>query len=122
MAKTRVKGKRVTGRKAPNAAKKAQRDRGVQGVEKPLRRRGRSTRMKAGKGAVDKLKDARGRPRKLRLGEEVEVLAKHQTQATSSAKTSDKQGSSLMALNDAKRATANEAGAHGHHHRPASES
>ena len=109
MAKTRVEGKRVTGRKAPNAAKKANSSRAPQGVAKPTRRRGRSTRLEAGKGVVDKLKDAKGRPRKLRIGEEVEVLAKQQTQATSEAKkTSDKQESNLMASNEA-----NEASGHG---------
>ncbi|KAE9964317.1 hypothetical protein BLS_006423 [Venturia inaequalis] len=64
-------------------------------------------------GAVDKLKDAIGRSRKLRIGEEVEVLAKQQTQATSEAKTSNKQKSSLMASNEANTATAYEAGAYG---------
>ncbi|KAF2839911.1 hypothetical protein M501DRAFT_991901 [Patellaria atrata CBS 101060] len=109
MAKTRVEGKRVTGRKAPNAAKKANSSRAPQGVAKPTRPRGRSTRLEAGKGVVDKLKDAKGRPRKLRIGEEVEVLAKQQTQATSEAKkTSDKQESNLMASNEA-----NEASGHG---------
>jgi hypothetical protein len=44
----------------------------------------------------------------------LEVLAKQQqTQATSEAKTSDKQESSLMASNEANTATGNEAGAHG---------
>jgi hypothetical protein len=63
---------------------------------------------------VDKLKDARGRPRKLRIGEEVEVLAKQQMQATSEAKkTSDKQEGNLVASNEANTATVNEAGAHG---------
>ena len=114
MAKTRVEGKRVTGRKAPNAAKKANQGRATQDVAKPTRPKGRSTRLEAGKGVVDNLKDARGRPRKLRMGEEVEVLAKQQTQATSEAKkTSDKQESNLMASNEANKATVNEAGAHG---------
>lgn len=63
---------------------------------------------------MDKLNDARGRPRKLRIGEEVEVLAKQQTQATSEAKkTSDKQESNLMTSNEANTATVNEANAHG---------
>ncbi|MCJ1422362.1 hypothetical protein MMC29_000242 [Sticta canariensis] len=114
MAKTRVEEKRVTGRKALNAAKKANPSRATQGVAKPTRPRGRSTRLEAGKGVVDKLKDARGRPRKLRIGEEVEVLAKQQTQATSEAKkTSDKQESNLMASDEANTATVNEASAHG---------
>jgi len=114
MAKTRVEGKRVTGREAPNTAKKANPSRATQGVAKPTRLRGRSTRLEAGKGVVDKLKDARGRPRKLRIGEEAEVLAKQQTQATSEAKkTSDKQESNLMASNEANTATVNEASAHG---------
>ncbi|KAL8792175.1 MAG: hypothetical protein Q9182_007703, partial [Xanthomendoza sp. 2 TL-2023] len=114
MAKTRVEKKRVTSRKAPNAAKKANPSRATQGVTKPTRPRGRSTRLEAGKGAMDKLKDARGRPRKLRIGEEVEVLAKQQTQATSKAKkTSDKQESNLMASNEANTATVNEASAYG---------
>lgn len=113
MAKTRVEEKRVTGRKALNAAKKANPSRATQGVTKPTRPRGRSTRLEAGKG-VDKLKDARARPRKLRIGEEVEVLAKQQTQATSEAKkTSDKQESNLMASNEANIATVNEVSAHG---------
>jgi len=76
MAKTRVEGKRAAGRKAPNAAKKAKQGRGTQGVAKPTRPRGRSTRLEAGKAAVDKLKDARGRLSQLRFEEEVEVLAK----------------------------------------------
>lgn len=110
MAKTRVEGKRVTGRKAPNAAKKANSSRTTQGVAKPTRARGRSTRLEVGKGA----KDARGRPRKLRTAEDVEVLAKQQTQAISEAKkTSDKQESNLMASNEANTATGSEAGAHG---------
>ncbi|KAF2476205.1 uncharacterized protein BDR25DRAFT_349331 [Lindgomyces ingoldianus] len=36
-------------------------------------------------------KDAKGRPQKLQIREEVEVLTKQQTQATSKAKTSNKQ-------------------------------
>lgn len=90
MAKTRVEEKRVTVRKALNAAKKANPSRATQGINKPTWPRGRSTLLEAGKG-VDKLKDTRARPRKLRIGEEVEVLAKQETQATSEAKkTSDK--------------------------------
>lgn len=107
------KEKRVTGRKALNAAKKANPSRATQGVTKPTRPRGRSTRLEASKG-VDKLKDARGRPRKLQIREEVEVLVKQQTQATSEAKkTSDKQESNLMASNKANTATVNEASAYG---------
>ena len=103
MAKTRVEGKRAAGRKAPNAAKKAKQGRGT--------RCGQAN--EAGKAAVDKLKDARGRPGKLRLGEEVEVLVNQQTQAASEAKkTSDKKESNLMASNGANTATVNEAGAH----------
>jgi hypothetical protein len=82
-------------------------------VAKPTRPRGSLTRLEAGKGVVDNLKDARGRPRKLQIGEEVEVLAKQQTQATSEAKkTSDKQESNLMASNEANTANVNEAGAY----------
>ncbi|KAL8798909.1 MAG: hypothetical protein Q9182_006281 [Xanthomendoza sp. 2 TL-2023] len=114
MAKTRVEKKRVTSRKAPNAAKKATPCRATQGVTKPTRPRGRSTRLEAGKGAIDKLKDARGRPRKLRIGEEVEVLAKQQTQATFEAKkTSDKREGNLMVSNEANTATVNKASAYG---------
>ena len=113
MAKTRVEGKRVAGRKAPNAAKKAKQGRGTQGVTKPTRPRGRPTRPEADKAASEKLKDTRGRPRKLRLEEEGEVLAKQQTQATSEAKTSGKQESNLIASIDANTATADEAGARG---------
>jgi len=114
MAKTRFEGKRVTGRKASNATKRVKLSRATQGVAKPTRRRGRSIRLEAGKGVMDNLKDARGKPRKLRIGEELEVLAKQQTQATSEAKkTSAKQESNLMASNEANTATVNEAGAHG---------
>ncbi|KIV98498.1 uncharacterized protein PV09_09700 [Verruconis gallopava] len=90
MAKPRVEGKRVANRKAPNAAKMAKQGRGTQGGGKPKRPRGRSNRLEAIEGAADKLKDTRGRPRKPRLGEEVEVLAKQRTQASSEAKNSDK--------------------------------
>ncbi|KAE9986994.1 hypothetical protein EG328_004126 [Venturia inaequalis] len=114
MAKTRVEGKRVTSRKAQNAAKNANPSRTTQAITKPTRSRGRSTRLEASKVVVDKLKDARGRGRKSRIVEELEVLAKQQTQVTSDAKkTSDKQESSLMASNEANTATGNEAGAHG---------
>jgi hypothetical protein len=113
MAKTRVEGKRVTGRKAPNAAQKANPSRATQGVAKPMRPRGRSTRLEAGKEAAGKLKDARGRPRKLRIGEEVEVLAEQQTRAAAKAKkTGDKQEVN-MASSEANTATGSEAGAHG---------
>lgn len=102
----------MTGRKALNVTKKANPSRATQGVTKLTRPRGRSTRLEAGKG-VNKLKDAKGKPRKLRIGEEVKVLAKQQTQATSEAKkTSDKQESNLIALNEANIATVNEASAY----------
>lgn len=92
MAKTRVEGKRSTGRKAPNAARKANQGRATQGVAKPTR----------------------PRPRKSRAEEEVEVLAKQQTQATpETTKTSNKQQRSLMASNEANIETVNEASAHG---------
>ena len=62
---------------------------------------------------MDTLKDTRGRPRKLRLEEEVEVLAKQQMQATFKAKTSDKQENNLIVSKDADTAAAKEAGARG---------
>ncbi|ORY67738.1 uncharacterized protein BCR38DRAFT_483345 [Pseudomassariella vexata] len=96
MAKMRIERKRVTRRKTPSAAKKSNQDRATQGVAKPTRPRGRSTRLEAGKGVVDKPNDVRGRLRKLRIGEEVEVLAKD----------------NLMASNEANTAIVNEAGAH----------
>ncbi|KAF2761261.1 hypothetical protein EJ05DRAFT_497810 [Pseudovirgaria hyperparasitica] len=108
MAKTRVEGKRVTSRKAQNAAKNSNPSRTTQAVTKPTRSRGRSARLEAGKVVVGKLKDARGRGRKSPIVEELEVLAKQQTQVTP-----DKQESSLMASNEANTATGNEAGAHG---------
>lgn len=65
-------------------------------------------------GAVDKLKAARGRSRKLRIGEEAEVLRKEHTQAVSKVKkTSNKQKHNIMASNEANIATMNVAGAYG---------
>jgi len=66
----------VTSRKAQTAAKNANPSRITQAITKPTRSRGRSTRLEAGKVVVDKLKDARGRGRKSRIVEELEVLAK----------------------------------------------
>lgn len=100
MAKTRIERKRVTGRKNPSAAKKPNQGRATQGVAKPTRPRGRSTRLQTSKGVADKPKDDRGRPRKLRIGEEVEVLAKEHTKATSKTKkTSNEQENDLTASN-----------------------
>ncbi|KIW06518.1 uncharacterized protein PV09_02952 [Verruconis gallopava] len=106
-SKTRVEGKRLAGQKDSNAAKKAKQGRGTQGVVKPTRPRSRSTLLEAGKTAMDKLEVAGGS-----LEEEVEVLAKQQTHATSEAKTGDRKEINLIASNDANTATANEAGPH----------
>src|SRR4051812_21523786 len=98
MAKTRIERKRVTGRKTASAVRKSTQGRAMQGVAKPTRPRGRSARLQASKGAVNKPKNDRDRPRKLRIGEEVEVLAKERKKATSKTKkTSNKQENELMA-------------------------
>jgi hypothetical protein len=65
------------------------------GAAKPTRPRGRLTRLEASKGVMDKLKDARGRPRKLQMGDELEVLVKD----------------NLIASNETNPTTVNESGA-----------
>ncbi|KAK3077102.1 hypothetical protein LTS18_011212, partial [Coniosporium uncinatum] len=114
MAKTRTEGKRVAGGKTQNTTKKPNPRRTTQGVAKPKRPRGRSIRIKASKGVVNKPKDTSGRPHRLRSGEEVEVLAKRHTQFMPKAQgTNNQQEDNLMASNEANIATVNKADAQG---------
>ncbi|TID25780.1 hypothetical protein E2P81_ATG03567 [Venturia nashicola] len=88
MAKTRIEGKRVTGRKTSTATKKPNQRGATRGVAKTT--------------------ESRGKPRKVQLGEEIEVLTKEYTQAIPEAKkTSDGQENNLMALNEASPSTLN---------------
>ncbi|KAB2099697.1 hypothetical protein AG0111_0g12084 [Alternaria gaisen] len=112
MAKKRVEVKQTANRKTRNVTKNANQRRATQGVAKPTRLRGRSTRLDGGRGAVDKLKDARGRAHELRIREEAEILGKEHTQAAFRAKKTNEQENYIIASNKANIATVNEPGAH----------
>jgi hypothetical protein len=54
-------------------------------VAKPIQPKGRSTRLKANKEAINMPKDTKGRVRKLQTKEELKIFTKKQTQAISTA-------------------------------------
>jgi hypothetical protein len=95
MAKTRIEGKRVSGRKTPTGAKKPNQRRATKGVAKTTR--------------------PKGKPRQFQLGEEIEeieVLTEEHTQAIPEAKkTNDEQEDNLVVSDEASTSISNEAGA-----------
>lgn len=78
MAKTRdekeVPPTKGSSRKIPNAKKTPKQTHTAQGVAKPTQSKDRFTLLKAAKKVADKPKPVRGRPRKVRIGEELEAL------------------------------------------------